>query len=179
MSTDILIQRVRNLPAEMRDQIADSVFTADGCRLSIDQDYRPPSQLQVNRSSRHHYLQEYYDRTTFQCQQPTMLFRYLSSLDSISRPHMRSMRLIITIHGGTVEQATRQRFERERNLTDILGDPVLARESEIEHRVRLILELSDTRLKDGVIALEYTPSNPNNNVPREIELRKWIGMGPG
>lgn len=176
MTTDILTQRVHNLPGEIRNHIADLVFTADIYRLPIDQNYRPPPRLRVNRSSRHHYLQQYYDRTIFKCKLPTMLFKYLSSLDPVSRAHMRSVRLIITTHGGAVEQATRQRFERERNLTDILGDPVLARQSGIEHRVRLILGLSDMPLKDGVIALEYRPSNLSQNTPCEIELRKWIDM---
>ena len=58
---------MRALPQELFTEIYDLVFATplkDHC-VRIDQDYKPPVQLQVDRTSRAAYAESYYSNTTF------------------------------------------------------------------------------------------------------------------
>ncbi len=60
------MKRVKNLPAELRNQIYDLTFNDDATNHHIiTASYRPPAVLQVNRATRHKFAASYYNKTFY------------------------------------------------------------------------------------------------------------------
>lgn len=61
-----LADHLRNLPQELFDLVYDMVFTADnGARVRIDNSYKPPCLLAVNRASHERYAKSYFHSSIF------------------------------------------------------------------------------------------------------------------
>lgn len=92
---DRLIDEVHNLPPEIFNQIKNLVFTPTQSVVMIDEAYKPPSSLQVSKATRRQYAWKYLSgTTTFNCADPFLLCKYISSLTKVHRYIMHSITLI-------------------------------------------------------------------------------------
>lgn len=58
--SDELTALLRTLPQELFDAVREFVFTADPGERVVEEDYKPPAQLQVDRSTRARFAEAYY-----------------------------------------------------------------------------------------------------------------------
>lgn len=84
---DELNKRINALPQELIDMISDEVFTADSDQVyEIATDYKPPSTLQVSRSTRQKFAQSYYGNgSSFLFQQPATAQTWALSIPAAHR----------------------------------------------------------------------------------------------
>jgi hypothetical protein len=74
-------RRVHKLPPELFEFIYDSTFTPTSSIIKIDKDYKPPSNLQVNRELRAQLVDAFYNANTLYIFQDTeLLEKWLESL---------------------------------------------------------------------------------------------------
>ena len=77
--TDGLLEQLLDLPQELYDWIFDLTFTPASTIVNVDFDYKPPSTLQVNRSTRAKLGPSYYSNTIFETY-PTVAWRWIRTL---------------------------------------------------------------------------------------------------
>ncbi|KAK3061507.1 hypothetical protein LTR53_019761, partial [Teratosphaeriaceae sp. CCFEE 6253] len=78
---DDLSIKVQALPVELQDLIYTFTFTAKSVIRYMDDTYKPPGLLQVDRASRLLFAQSYYCHTTlFECSDQKTLRTWLTSL---------------------------------------------------------------------------------------------------
>lgn len=91
-----LPQRIRNLPQELFDHVFDLVFEGPPDFTVITQDWTPPPQLHVSRTSRHKFATQYYGKGTFHFHDPELLARWFATMtfdhrSLLKRKRRRSM----------------------------------------------------------------------------------------
>lgn len=90
---DELCERVHSLPPELFEEIKALVFTFDQAKVLIDEDYKPPVQSHISKATRQSFaeifyfnMNEPYGKTTFAFNQPSVYYKWLSSL---SKAHLK------------------------------------------------------------------------------------------
>lgn len=89
-----LTDSVHALPPELFAQIRDLVLTFDSITTVIDEDYKPPLQLQLNAITRRHAASIFYQQTMFSFYNPAIFLKWLSS---VSETYLDMVKAI-TIH---------------------------------------------------------------------------------
>ncbi|KAK4618206.1 hypothetical protein CLAFUW4_12074 [Fulvia fulva] len=97
---DELRGRIQGLPQELYDMIRDFTLTLDTSEngnITINRDYKPPVQLQIDSATRNKIAQEYYANTTFTFFKlhdgEALCIKWLDSLSPEARTSLREVRL--------------------------------------------------------------------------------------
>lgn len=96
MENEGLVRRIQDLPPELHDMIFSLVFAADVSIRTIDENYKPPPLLAVDRRSREIYAKAYYGSTDslFICNASidTIHDTLIPWLKSVPESHLRMIR---------------------------------------------------------------------------------------
>ena len=114
---DRLAQLVQGLPPAVYNKIYEEVFTFDKAAVSAEtKTYKPPACLQVDRASRHRFVQCYYGTTVFRVTEETIT----PLLESISEEHRDLLQEVRYVsHTSTYVQQILMLFARDVDPTFI------------------------------------------------------------
>ena len=112
-----LHERVQALPPEIFDRIKDLIFTFNSTKVTVDEHYKPPTQLRISKGTRLLFADAYYGSTVFEFKQPSIFYKWL---DNLSKAHLNMIRVMeLQVHvprkegmpGGPLGQTEREQVQ--------------------------------------------------------------------
>ena len=100
---EVISQRVQTLPGELYDHVHREVFTAIPAKIKIDRSYKPPSCLQVNKSSRLGFAQQYYTKGVFLFDNKYLAVQWCYSLSKTTFGLLREVRLATEVNPDDIQ----------------------------------------------------------------------------
>ena len=100
---DIITQRVQALPGEFYDHIYREVFSAAPAEIKVDSSYKPPSCLQVSKSSRTAFAQEYYVKGIFIFDNQNLANQWCFSLSEAAIGLLHDIRLATEVNPDDIQ----------------------------------------------------------------------------
>lgn len=131
-----LAELLQGLPPELFDIIKDFTFTATQKAVVVDQNYKPPTSLQVSRATREQYAESYYSHaTTFEFTETKPFAKCFSKLSDAHCKLISKVWVTVPPRSGHIDEHTRAMFAL--STTRHLG-----RVERLESEVRLLLAAS-------------------------------------
>ncbi|KAK4494923.1 hypothetical protein PRZ48_014279 [Zasmidium cellare] len=158
--SDELNQRIHNLPQELQDRILDCTTAIEPGMVTIDDDYRPPWQLRINRATRSNCAKQYYTTSIFKLRKRSMNDPLIAVLVRwLTRLPVEHVALVTHIRVGVLGDWPDDRAWKENFARQMAGDlPVSLRN-------RCNLRLDNPALK---ISVHFVGGEGNDSEPVEV-----------